>query len=195
MVAMTRWHLIRHGALAAPWRGQIVGVTDADAELPDPRRSPFGAEARWLVTPRARTQQTARYLGATSWQVVPELAEQDFGAWEGGRWHDLIAQEPQAMAYLEAYDRVRPPGGESASDLSERVLRAFARLNQEHEGSELVAVLHAGPIRCLLAHALGFPVGQSLKLSIDHLSWTTLSGLPGAWQVERVNHALPEERP
>lgn len=197
MVALTRWHLVRHGPLAAPWRGRIIGRTDAGVILPAPLAQPhpyLPAAARWVVSPRRRSQDTARYLGAApaDWWVEPDFAEQDFGAWEERTWHELIATEPHAVSYLEGYDHVRPPGGEHVGDLSARVLAAFTRLSTQHEGEELVAVLHAGPIRCLLAYILGFPLGSLLKVSIDHLSWTTLSGMPGSWQVERVNMPHPE---
>ncbi|MNK32454.1 bifunctional RNase H/acid phosphatase [compost metagenome] len=198
MASLTRWHLLRHAPIAPPWQGRIIGRTDADAELPaDPQPRPprWPSNATWIVTPLQRTQQTALWLGAEAnrWHVVPELAEQDHGDWEGGRWTELLSQDPEARAYFEAYDVRRPPQGESLREVQIRCVEAFERLSRDFAGRDLVAVLHAGPIRCILAHALSFPLSSALKLSIEPLSLTRLTGTHGSWQVEGVN--VPLGRP
>lgn len=191
MAALTRWRLVRHAPTAAKWRGRIVGKTDAEAHLdfdPTLYRDLFSAESSWIVTPLSRTQQTALRLGAdpAAWTVVPALAEQDFGAWEGRTWADL-ADDPAAAAFWGAYHRIRPPEGESLGDVARRARRAFREMSASLEGREIVAVLHAGTIRALLCGALGIPLGRAMQLSVSHLSVTTLEGAPGAWQVTGVN--------
>lgn len=48
--------------------------------------------------------------------------------------------------------KIRPPGGESLADMAERVEQGIRKLPK---GSEVKLVLHGGPIRYLMAQALG----------------------------------------
>lgn len=186
----TRWWLVRHAPIVPEKRGTIVGRTDAPAGLPieaaTPRRL-LPETALWFVSPALRAAQTAAALGATSWATEPDLQEQDFGAWEGKTWAELLRTESLAGRYLEAYDRVRPPRGECLEDVRARVRPVLARLASELSARDVIVVTHAGPIRCLVCDVLGIPLGSALKLSIDHLSVTLLEGQAGAWQVRGVN--------
>jgi len=190
MAPLTRWWLVRHAPIASEWRGRIVGRTDVEADLafdPAELRAGLPAEAVWLSSPLRRAVQTATALGAPTLHHIDAFAEQDHGDWEGETWSALARTDPEARAYWEAYDRLRPPGGESLEDVQRRVIPAFERLSVEHAGQNLVAVIHAGPIRCLLAHVLGFPLGNALKLSVDHLSVCRLEGMGPHWQVLSLN--------
>lgn len=190
VVTPTRWWLVRHAPIARERRGTIVGRTDVPAELPIDGavlRGLLPVAPAWIVSPARRALSTAEALGAAAWTVEPDLREQDFGAWEGEAWVDLLRSDRLAAAYLDAYDHVRPPGGESLADVRDRVWPALERLAGASLGPDVVMVTHAGPIRCVLAEILGIPLGSVLKLSLDPLSLSVAESAGESWQVHRIN--------
>ncbi|MEB3198577.1 MAG: histidine phosphatase family protein [Candidatus Sericytochromatia bacterium] len=185
-----RLFLIRHAPIEAAYRGRIVGRLDVAAELPAAAAvgaMPWGPEARWLVSPARRARETAGWLGATRWVEEADLWEQSHGDWEGRTWADVLASDPEAAAYLEAFDRRRPPGGEHLGDVRRRVTRAIARATAAFPAEDLVVVCHAGPIRCLVASALGVRTRRAAFLDVEPLSLSTLTATPGGYRLSALN--------
>ncbi len=187
---MARLFLIRHAPSAiAP--GQIAGRSDVAASLPNDEslarlaaRLPDDAQV-W-ASPARRCQQTAAALGLTPSRLVPQLWEQDFGHWEGQSWQDL---GPQADYWRDPVAG-QPPGGESFAQLWQRV--RLADLGAQVAERDLVLVIHAGPIRALVAQALGLTPAKALSLGVDPLSLSVLAFYPSAspqaaWSLERLN--------
>ena len=188
----TRWWLIRHAPIAEPYRGRIVGRTDVEIARPvdvAALRQGLPERPEWVVSPALRARQTAEALGARTWRVVPELAEQDFGRWEGESWTELIDRDPEAARFQEAYDHIRPPGGEALLEVQRRCWSALEALAADPPAPDVVVVAHSGPIRCLVAKILEIPLGVVARLSIDYLSLTRIDGGPDFWQVRAVNAA------
>jgi alpha-ribazole phosphatase len=112
--------------------------------------------ARALAAPRA--QAVARVIARVNAPVVvpvvaAELAEMNFGRWEGLAWDavpreelDAWAQDPWGYA---------PGGGESAADLEARLRSWLADVEPpaRAQAEPVVAVTHAGIIRVALALA------------------------------------------
>ncbi|WP_437829465.1 histidine phosphatase family protein [Sorangium sp. So ce1153] len=70
--------------------------------------------------------ELAARLGAPH-AVDERLLEIAYGAWEGRAWSDIERDDPIAYgAWLDGWERVGPPGGESALDVEARV-RSFWR--------------------------------------------------------------------
>ncbi len=192
MVGPVRFWLVRHAPIKREARGTIVGRTDVSAELPIAgrlTRAVLPDRALWVASPALRARQTADALGASELRLEPDLLEQDFGVWEGATWDRLLAEEPHAAAFLAAYDRLQPPGGESLDQVRLRAWAALERIAAVAETPDVVLVIHSGPIRCLLAEILGIPLNQALKLSVDHLSVSPIEGGPWGWQVRGINWA------
>ncbi len=95
---VTRWWWIRH----APVRdhgGRCYGQSDVLADVSD--EVAFAAlaralprEALWVTSQLKRTQQTAAAIAAAGHPVPealvePELAEQNFGLWQGRRYEEI----------------------------------------------------------------------------------------------------------
>lgn len=84
---------------------------------------------------------------------------------------------------------VRFPGGESLADLMDRVLPAVAVIRARHEGVTAALVAHDGPIRVVLAEALGlgdearFRLGQA-NGALSAVDWT--AGVPTVQVVNAV---------
>ncbi len=191
MSVVSRWIWIRHAPVEAAYRGQIIGSTEAAADLPgdpSPWLEHLGGVDTWMSSPLQRARQTARWLGAPEvYPIEQGFAEQDFGEWEGKRWSVLMSQDTRARAYWAAYDRSMPPGGESLELVQRRAWRAFEMWSRRVEDRQVAVVAHAGVIRCILAHCLGMPLDRALTLSIDPLGITVIEGHRGSWQVCHVN--------
>lgn len=201
----TRWWLLRHAPVINPER-RIYGQGDIEADTTE--GEPFRRLAEtlprgavWLTTHLRRTQQTASAIRA-AWSaddpppepaVIPDLAEQHFGSWQGMTHAELGARQPRAAhRFWLAPAAERPPGGESFVDVIGRVAGALAALTLEHSGRDIVAVVHGGPIRAALGHALALDPEAALRFRIDTLSLTRLDAIPlgtgvTAWRVEGVN--------
>ena len=200
--SVTRWWWVRH----APIRdagGRVTGQLDLDADCDD-----LEAIARvagrlpqnpvWMASPLRRARQTLDVLqtacDATGAPVVQErdLAEQDFGDWQGQTYAEL--EQVDADRYKKfwiAPGTTRPPGGESFADVMMRVARAVERRSTENPDQDVVVVGHGGSIRAAVAQALGLGPARALALQVDPLSLTRLDRIADAsgvsWSVGCVN--------
>ncbi len=191
---MGKLYLIRHAASNVP-EGQLAGRSDVDARLPAlglrqglAARLPHEAEV-WC-SPAKRCQQTAAALELTPQHLIQAFWEQDFGDWEGQTWQ-AIGQQPDYWA-----DPINqaPPGGESFAELSQRVTTQLPKLRAALREGDLVVLLHAGPIRALVAACLGLSLERALGLGVDPFSLTVLQAFESdhensrfSWNLERLN--------
>lgn len=197
----TRWTLIRHAAVKAP-PGVILGRLDVEADLSDPvalnlLAACLPAEAVRLTSPLARARMTAMALLPPEAELIeePDLAEQDFGDWQGMTHDEVAAQDPLgAAAFWKAPMRNPPPGGESFAAMCDRVGDALARLSARWPGRDVVAVVHDGVIRAALRAALDCAPESVQSFRFDYLSATRLDYCPlddggAAWRIAGVNRA------
>lgn len=206
--AITRWWLIRHAPVENP-AGVIYGATDLKAVFHNRPALEFLAanlprNPVYITSTLSRSIDTlnqvqdlrgSKQSGEDTARAVdnpiqvPELGEQNFGDWEGLRWADIRAD--QARQFWDDYANAIPPNGESFNQLAERAVKAFGRLNQNHVGCDIVAVLHGGTIRAILAHVLGLKPSAALSFDISPLGLTRIDYLdapenPG-WRIGGVN--------
>jgi alpha-ribazole phosphatase len=85
-----------------------------------------------------------------------------------------------------------PPGGEPLADLHRRI-RDFLDSMCGYNGDGVIAITHGGPIRCLIADALGMPLANLIRLRIDYGSLSTLTLDTSGVVVEFVNFKLVTE--
>ncbi|MFV0473496.1 MAG: histidine phosphatase family protein [Pikeienuella sp.] len=111
--------------------------------------------ARLIATPLRRAQETARLLTGAEPEIEPALIELSWGAWEGRRGADLLADPSSGYAHGEnwGWDK-RPPGGESPRDAWSRIAPALAGIAAG--GRDALLVLHRGVMRVILARAWGW---------------------------------------
>lgn len=194
----TRWWWIRHAPVINP-TGQIYGQTDLDVDLSDQSRfrtlaDALPSRAVWVTTTLLRARETAGQLSS----LLPDerkiteydsLREQAFGDWEGARWADI--PEADSKAYWTDPARNRMPNGESFADVVSRVTTTVERLNDDHAGTDIIAVTHAGSIRAAISHALGGDVGAGLSFQVAPLSLTRIDAIKRDgdiwWRVSGVN--------
>jgi broad specificity phosphatase PhoE len=101
--------------------------------------------------------------------VVPELQEGNFGEWEGLTFEGIRDRYPDLFAaWQEDVTAVRPPGGESLYDVSERVLRAYLPIIEQHRGERILIVAHGGVNRVILAHALKMEIRRIFRIDQEY---------------------------
>ncbi len=201
----TRWWWVRHAPVAGNG-GRINGQNDVPCDTSDTRAfqalaAALPGDAVWVTSHLARAVDTARAITAAGVRarrsiVERDLAEQNFGRWQGLRWEDVEAgDDPTYEAFWRSPALNAPPGGESFADLARRVAAVMRRLTAEHAGADIVAVTHGGTIRGALTLALDLEPGQALSIKVDNLSLTRINHVGdavaarrgGAWRVVGVN--------
>lgn len=201
--AATEWWLVRHAPTINP-DGLVYGALDLDVTLPGPAvlealSGMLPDDPVWMVSHQSRARRTLEGIlsvrGIDDPEIVeePAFGEQDFGEWEGRPgaevWAEIRASEKSWPA------DIRPPGGESFSDVAARVAPAAAAWSDRLRGRAVVAVLHAGSIRGFLATAMGGDAPAALSYVVDTLSVTRCDHLgEKGWRIGFVNR-LPSRPP
>lgn len=169
---MARIWLIRHGETEWSRAGRHTGSTDlpltAKGETEaDAVRDELADVAPGLVlcSPMLRARDTARRAGLVPDEIVDDLREWDYGAWEG-RTTSEIRDELGDPAWL-VWDHPVPPGqtpGEQLEQVGQRVDHVIARcLPVLGDGQDAVLVAHGHVLRILTARWLGLaPVAGRL---------------------------------
>ena len=107
--------------------------------------------------------------------VLDDLRELDFGAFEGRAYDEIAAAEPELYErWMREPTRVRFPGGECYDDLRRRSLAAVAELRDAAREGDVVAVTHSGVVRAVVADLLGVPAGLIFRLRVDTASVTVV---------------------
>jgi 2,3-bisphosphoglycerate-dependent phosphoglycerate mutase len=159
--------LVRHGE--TDWNRENRFQGHADTPLNDNGReqaraltATLGGErfAAVYTSPLRRAHETAQILAAALvLEPVPDpsLKEVDVGSWSGLTRTEIEARYPEGFArwleYGHGWD-----DGETYEDLGSRVVSGLLRIAAHHEGDQVLAVTHGGPIRSALAAAenIGF---------------------------------------
>lgn len=162
---MLKLTMIRHGKTEGNSLGRYIGVTD-EPLLEEERRELQGlafdyAEAVYS-SPMKRCLETAAILFPDLEPVViPELAECDFGRFEGKTYQELY-EDPAYREWVESGEIEAFPGGERRADFQERCIRGFEKIIADavrRRKNSIALIVHGGTIMSIL-DAYGFP-GQS----------------------------------
>lgn len=127
---------------------------------------------RLITSPASRCRRLADWLGARR-GLVPvvdhRFQEMDFGRWEGRLWSEI--PEGEINTWAEHFFEGRPHGGETVSELADRVRRGIGCIRR-CQGTVLI-ITHAGVVRAALAGA-----GQAgaWQASVSYASATWLDG-------------------
>jgi broad specificity phosphatase PhoE len=161
-------YIIRHGETEWSLSGQHTGRTDIPltprAEEEARRLFPRLKVVQFsvaLCSPRQRAQRSCELagLGAIA-KVEPDLAEWDYGDYEGQRSPDIAKERPGWNIFVDG-----GPNGESPKDVSARADRLVNRL-EALEGN--VALFSHGHFsRVVTARWLGFDVVAGQRFMLD----------------------------
>jgi probable phosphoglycerate mutase len=191
-----RLYLIRHGETAWSISGQHTGVTDialtehgeeeARALAPDLRTINF---ARVLSSPLLRARQTCDLAGlGAAREIEPDLAEWNYGDYEGRRTVDIYQERPGWSVWRDGC-----PGGEKPADISARADRLIARLRALSGNVALFSHGQFGP--ALAARWVGLAVIEAQHLALDPASISILASetrhanvpVIALWNAERLH--------
>jgi broad specificity phosphatase PhoE len=164
-------YLIRHGETEWSSSGRHTGRTEI------PLTSAGEKSAAWLsprlatiqfthvfVSPRARARRTCELAGLSAPAVVePDLAEWDYGDYEGLRTAEILKARPGWNLFIDGC-----PNGESPLQVSERADRLLSRLRALDGNVALFSHGHFG--RVLGTRWIGLPVAEADRLQLDTAS-------------------------
>jgi alpha-ribazole phosphatase len=178
-------HLIRHPRVAVA-AGLCYGRNDValseEASVVARRLEPLLPQRFTLVaSPARRCRELAEALSPAP-AFDERLLEIDFGAWEAKSFEDIGREAVEAWA-ADPFG-FRPPGGETAAEMVERVLAWLEDCRRLGPGP-VVVVAHGGPLRAIAGHLLDMPrerwigldfeCGHATRLDLTHgrtrLAW------------------------
>lgn len=152
---------IRHGETEWSRSGRHTGATDiplTETGVEQARSLSSVLDALALqnptvfVSPRARAALTAELAGLTVTDVDPDLAEWDYGDYEGLTSAEIREKDPGWTVW-----RSGAPGGESMEQVCARVDRVLARAAAAMADGDVVLIAHGHLGRVLTARFLDQP--------------------------------------
>jgi probable phosphoglycerate mutase len=173
--------LVRHGETEWSRDGRHTGRTDVPlTEHGEEQARAVGAALRGrsfalvLSSPRQRALETARLAGFSP-RVRDELAEWDYGEYEGLRTAEIREQVPDWTIW-----RHGAPGGESPEQVGARADSVLAELPVE---GDVLVFAHGHFLRVLTARWLELPPEDGRLFALD-------SGTLGALGYEREQRVI-----
>jgi probable phosphoglycerate mutase len=179
----TTLYLIRNGATEWTREGRLAGRREIGlshegrSQADELGARMAGVElAEILSSPLPRAVETAERLAAPHKVEVardPRLTDVNAGQWEGARFSELASNEAYKKFSTGSDEPI--PGCERLSDLRGRMVASVAQALSDNElGAGIAIVSHAAPLRALLAHYLGMPLGGYHRLRLSPASVTAL---------------------
>jgi ribonuclease H / adenosylcobalamin/alpha-ribazole phosphatase len=174
----TKTLLLRHGQTALSTERRFAGrgdiplteVGESQAAEAAARLAARGGIDLIVTSPLQRARRTAeavaRATGVTM-QVEDDLAETDFGKWEGLTFAEASERWPDELSAWLASGDAAPPGGESFGATASRVGAALDRLLAAHEFRTLLLVSHVTPIKLLACRAMLAPLAALFRINLD----------------------------
>jgi probable phosphoglycerate mutase len=174
----TRMILVRHGATGHSAEMRFSGRNDLALDDVGERQvaalaaraKTFGDVTAIISSPLRRTRRTADVIGAELGLPVVEnedLAEIDFGEWEGMTIAEVGAAHPNELNDWRHSPDMAPPGGESLTALERRVRRGRDAVIAAYPGSTVVVVSHVSPIKALVRLALDAPPSSVFRMYLS----------------------------
>ncbi|MCW2622724.1 MAG: histidine phosphatase family protein [Frankiales bacterium] len=192
--------LVRHGETTWSRSGQHTGRTDLPlTDLGELQATALATElagrtyAAVLTSPLLRARRTAELSGLSA-EVDPDLAEWDYGDYEGQRTAEIRAERRDDWwVFTDG-----APGGEDWRQVGARCERVLTRVAPLAAGDDDVLLFgHGHALRVLTATWLELPAWQGGLFALDPASLSILSHYHGRPVVRRWNDVSthpPEER-
>lgn len=121
------------------------------------------------VSPRARARRTAELAGLTGATVEPDLAEWDYGDYEGRTTHEIRTRDPGWTVWTGTI-----PGGETAARISARADRVLGATAAALGDRDVILVGHGHFSRALIARWLGFEVREGRRFALGTAALSVL---------------------
>lgn len=167
--------LLRHGRTTANAGGLLQGhvdnpLDDVGRAQAEAAAASIGPVDRIVSSPLRRATETAAFFDAPV-TIDERWVELNYGEWDGRPVADVPAE---TWAQWRTDLQLRPPGGETLLELSERVRPALVEL-AAGDGGHLLVVSHVSPIKAAVAWALGVDDHVSWRMHLTTGSWSRIT--------------------
>ncbi|OKI67308.1 histidine phosphatase family protein [Micromonospora sp. CB01531] len=185
--------LIRHGETT--WSASHRHTSYTDLELtPDGERQARALGvllagrrfARVLSSPRQRATCTTHLAGLDADATDPDLAEWNYGEYEGRTTADIHEENPHWNLWTDG-----APGGESPAQVGERADRVLAGIAPLLDRGSVALVGHAHSLRVIGARWIGLPPSAGGLLRLDTTTVSVLGHEHGRQVILRWNQPAP----
>ncbi|MBQ3425804.1 MAG: histidine phosphatase family protein [Clostridia bacterium] len=161
-VAMTETGQMDAGRLAMRMKGIYADVIYSSPLM----------RARNTAGPYLGTHGTAKHAKLV---VEPALIERDWGEWEGMSLSKIKNTRPDEYAeFMADWLGYVVPGGESFSEVQERVNAFLDRIMPENDGKTVYLSTHLGTARHIISHLLGLRPEESRLFWMDNATYTRI---------------------
>jgi broad specificity phosphatase PhoE len=173
---MTDLFLVRHGATEWSVSGRHTGTTDLPL-LPEGEETARTLEPRLagidfglvLTSPRQRARRTAELAGFPDAVVDPDLAEWDYGDYEGLTTPQIREHDPTWTIWGGA-----TPGGETPDEVCARLDRVIERVRATPGSAHALVFAHGHSLRALTARWLGLSSSEGRLFKLDTATLSVL---------------------
>ncbi|MEW1611617.1 MULTISPECIES: bifunctional RNase H/acid phosphatase [unclassified Streptomyces] len=181
--------LLRHGETLLTPDKRFSGSGGTDPELSATGRdqaaraaahfAALGTVQEIVSSPLRRCRETAGAVAdrlGLDVRIEDGLRESDFGAWEGLTFGEVRERYGDDLtAWLASPDTAPTGGGESFTQVADRVAAARDRLTARYAGRTVLVVTHVTPIKTLVRLALGAPAQSMFRMELSAASISTVA--------------------
>lgn len=186
-------YLLRHGQTDWSTSGRHTGRTDVPLNTEGEQGAleaghllrALRGSARLVIvlsSPRSRALRTAELAGLTVDEVTEDLAEWDYGEYEGLTTAQIRERVPGWTVWTHPC-----PGGESADQVGARAVKVIERIRAVLPHGDVILVGHGHFSRVLVAGWIGLPAPSGVHFGLEAAGIAVLGGERGVPQVHRLN--------
>lgn len=180
--------LVRHGETEWSLSGQHTGRTELDLtprgeDQAKAASNLLGARPidRVIVSPRNRARHTADLAGLVPFEIDEDLAEWDYGDFEGLTSAQIHEHYPGWEIWTGPW-----PGGETATEVEARADRIVAKVMEAGPDRRVALVAHGHILRVLATRWIEMEVTAGRRLALDtaavsELGWEHTSRVVHRW--------------
>lgn len=184
-IDLARFYLVRHGQtlwnVERKYQGQsdvpLTKIGKLQAEQVADKLKDKDIKAIY-ASDLSRTVHTAREIAKHhNLEVIndKDIRELSLGVWEGLTFNEVNERwSKEFREWQEKPFEIKPPEGETLTDLYNRTGRFMMRAAKAHPKEKIIVVTHAGPIRAILAQILNLKRDFFWKFKISNTSVTEL---------------------
>ncbi|MEU1220437.1 bifunctional RNase H/acid phosphatase [Streptomyces microflavus] len=181
--------LLRHGETLLTPEKRFSGSGGTDPELSAVGRdqaaraalhfAALGTVQDIVCSPLRRCRETAAAVAdrlGLDVRIEDGLRETDFGAWEGLTFGEVRERYGDDLtAWLTDPETAPTGGGESFTEVADRVAAARDRLTARYAGRTVLVVTHVTPIKTLVRLALEAPAQSMFRMELSAASISTVA--------------------
>jgi broad specificity phosphatase PhoE len=194
MIVMAEIVMIRHGQTTWSAAGRHTSITDLPlTEVGEEQATALApilagrSFALILTSPRRRAVHTAELAGLGDAVVDDDLAEWNYGAYEGITTSDIRTLNPGWDLWRDGC-----PGGESPAQVGARLDRVLDRARAALVDGDVVLVAHGHSLRVATARWLGLEPAAGALFALDTATVSTLGFEHGTEVLTGWNESLKD---